>query len=201
MFYALPILAIWAVPSRSETLAVQFEQFTRKCMLLLFTLFGLGGSAPAPQVAVKPVAPQIASVPKHPHMVSLGAPEPLKDDGPNSMTLQNIGLRHYRYVFEGKATHAGKACPNASIIVHLVSGDEALATQGAVTNPDGTYSLAMEIDASPNKPVDWSMEAYSADFKKVEMVGRRILTQEESPNPAMVKNAVVFAVPLSDEDE
>ena len=86
----------------------------------------------------------------------------------------------------------------------LISGDRTVA-KGAVTNADGTYSVEIVIDAQDRAPVDWTMEAYTADFNKVELSGRRIVQREEEPGqepekdkkPIIVTNPVEFVVSFS----
>ena len=44
---------------------------------------------------------------------------------------------------------------------------------------DGTYSTQILVDAMPNEPIDWIVEGYTPEFKKVEIVGRRIGPNDE----------------------
>jgi len=95
------------------------------------------------------------------------------------MVLRNDPVLHrFNYIFDGIATLHGQPCPRASVLVRLISGDNT-AAKGTVTNADGSYSLEMFIDAENRAPVDWIMEAYTPDFQKVELSGRRIVQREE----------------------
>jgi len=76
-----------------------------------------------------------------------------------------------------------------------------------VTNADGSYSLEVAIDAEDKAPVDWMVEAYTPDFKPVELSGRRIVQRdadtdaEEYPakpqDPIIVTTPVEFVISLS----
>jgi hypothetical protein len=115
---------------------------------------------------------------------------------PNMMILRrDPAFRRYTYLFEGKATYRNQPCANASVLVRLLSGEKTVA-KGSVTEADGSYSIEVVIDAAPDAPVDWTMEAYTPDFNKVEMKGRRIVQREEESKPVIVTNAVDFLASL-----
>jgi len=130
--------------------------------------------------------------------------QPIKMAGPAEMNSlrMNAFQRHWTYVFGGKATLHDQPCPNASVLVRLSAGDESV-TQGTITGPDGSYALQMEINADERDPVDWTLEAYTPDFKKVEISGRKIIQhsrnqelQDEQP-PIVVQAPIEFLVSLS----
>ena len=106
--------------------------------------------------------------------------------------------RHYTYLFEGKTTFHNSPCANASVLVRLISGDQTIA-KGTVTDANGSYVLEVAVDAADGSPVDWEMEAYTPDFNKVELSGRRIVQQEEeeSREPIVVTTPVEFVVSLA----
>ena len=108
---------------------------------------------------------------------------------------------HREYIFEGNATFHGKPCPNASILVRLITGDQTL-TQGTITGPDGSYRVQASIDAGEKDPVDWTIEAYTSDFDKVEISGRRIIEAQgiqDDPDkkPIVVNNPIEFIISLA----
>jgi hypothetical protein len=119
----------------------------------------------------------------------------------NSLPM-NMFQRHWTYIFGGKATLHNQPCPNASILVRLTSGDETV-TQGTITGPDGSYALQVAIGANEGDPVDWTLEAYTPDFKKVELSGRKIVQHlraeelQKEQIPIIVNAPVEFLVSLS----
>lgn len=127
-----------------------------------FNPFALGYVPPHPPLLMHP-----PMIPIKNHLVPL--PSPAKDD---------VGMHSYTFIFGGKAAFHGQPMPHASVLVRLTTprGEE---LQGAVTDSDGSYSVQMKAEVAPNEPVDWSMEAYTPEFKKVELVGRRIAIYEE----------------------
>ena len=102
-------------------------------------------------------------------------------------------LKKYTYRFEGKAAHGGIACANASVLVRIISNDETF-TKGGLTDQDGNYSIEMTVMATEGTPVDWHMEAFSSEFRKLELSGRRIVQEEEetSTSPIVVTSPVEF---------
>jgi hypothetical protein len=96
----------------------------------------------------------------------------------NGMNLQNVNLkRTYLYTFEGMATYQRKPFPDASIAIRINVGDQ-VQTVGGGTRADGTYSITVPVEARLDQPVDWAIEAHTPEFKKVELVGRRIATED-----------------------
>lgn len=94
-------------------------------------------------------------------------------------------LRSYTFRFEGRATHAGKPVPNASVLVFLTTS-QGRQTQGVTSDENGFYSIEVSLEGSRNEPIDWSMTARTPDSQQVELVGRRILMHEEET--IMVQN-------------
>jgi hypothetical protein len=84
----------------------------------------------------------------------------------------------YSYLFEGRGTFDGKPFPNASVLVKI-STPHGSFVQGATTDADGYYSVPAVVTAAPNDPIDFTVEAYTPDFEKVEIVGRRIAMRED----------------------
>jgi hypothetical protein len=173
------------VPGRSETWVIQVRTMARHLVQLVLVFLGLvtpvTPPAPAPHV-------------RHMHVPAAPAPKPI----PNSMSLRTDPLKHhYNYLFEGKATFHNKPCANASVLVRLTAGAETI-TKGAVTESDGSYTLKVGIDAEDNSSVDWTIEAYTADFNKVELSGRQIVqrgeTEIEKQAPITVTNPVDFVI-------
>jgi hypothetical protein len=173
------------VPGRSETWIIQVRTVARHLVQLVLVFLGL-------------VTPTTPAVPK-PHMHLHRAPTPVEKPLANSMTLRTDPLKHrYNYLFEGKATFHNKPCTNASVLVRLTSGADSV-TKGAVTESDGSYTLKVGIDAEDNSSVDWTIEAYTADFDKVELSGRQIVQRSdiEQQSPITVTNPVDFVVSLN----
>ena len=104
---------------------------------------------------------------------------------------QDSSLRQYTYIFEGQATHRGTPCADARVVIHLVTARGTITREG-MTSLDGTYSITVSVEGSRYEPVDWSMEAYTSDFKKVEMIGRRIVMRED--DTVTVHNPFEFQV-------
>jgi len=180
------LMFLSGVPGRSESMIVSARVMARHVVQLILVFLGL----------VTPTTP--TPVHKVHHMKIL--PPPVVKAVPNSMLLgMDPHLHHYTYNFEGKATFHGAPCPNASVLVRLSSGDSTV-TKGAVTEADGSYNLRVGIDAADNDSVDWTIDAYTADFTKVELSGRQIVQREqfEKPqNPITVTNPVDFVISSS----
>jgi hypothetical protein len=173
------------IPGRSETWIIQARTLARHMVQLILVFLGL----------VTPVTP---AAPK-PHIHHHRAPASVVKPIPNSMMFRTDPLFHrYTYIFEGKATFHNQPCPNASVLIRLSSGDRTV-TKGTVTEADGSYKLKVSIEAEEHASMDWSMEAYTADFNKVELSGRQIVqrTEVERQEPITVTNPVDFVVSLN----
>lgn len=173
------------VPGRSETWMVSARTLARHLIQLVLVFLGL-------VTPTTPIAPKA-----HVHMHRM--PAPVVKPIPNSMMFRTDPLLHrYTYIFEGKASLHNKPCPNASVLVRLSSGDRTV-TKGTVTESDGSYNLQVAIDAEEHAAVDWTMEAYTADFDRVELSGRQIVQRAEieKQTPVTVTNPVDFVISLS----
>jgi hypothetical protein len=181
-------------PSHSDTFVGSARQLVRQLIQLMLVFLGLATpTTPTPSTAT-------------PHPVVVVQPKPtikIEKALPNWMYLRNDPVLHrYNYVFNGKATLHGEHCANASVLIRLIAGDRTV-TKGALTDANGDYSLEVAIDAQDKSPVDWTMDAYTADFQKVELSGRQIvqreveLGQEPEKQPIIVTNPVEFVVSLS----
>jgi hypothetical protein len=149
---------------------------------VLIGFLGFGSPVSAPPVAVAPAPSAIIAPPVHRPRTARLAPAVQDAEKPlaDSMVLAKEPLRRrYTYVFEGQASNQQQPCPNASVLVRVTTS-AGTRTQGTVTNADGTYMIEMVVEARDDEPVDWAMEAFTPEFKKVEMVGRRIVTKEET---------------------
>ena len=146
---------------------------------------------------VQPDSPALNSVLTL-HQIKTAAPSDLI-----SVPL-NMFPRRWDYIFEGKATLRDQPCPNASVLVRLTSGDEAV-SQKTITGSDGSYMLRIAIHASEGDPVDWTLEANTPDFKSVELSGRRIIQRAKAQElqkeqiPVIVDAPLEFLVSLSKE--
>ncbi len=184
-------------PSHSEPMLDSAKHLVSQLIQLVLVFLGLSTPVTqAPSAAVAPTAIVSAAPMKH-HRAAM------KID-PYSMILRRDPiLHHYTYLFKGNATLNGQACQNASVLVRLLTGERTVA-KGTVTEADGSYFLEVAIDAEDRAPVDWTVEAYTPEFKKVELSGRQIVQRESEPgqeqqdkSPIIVTNPVEFVVTLS----
>lgn len=93
-------------------------------------------------------------------------------------SVQDIRLRTYLYQFEGKAMFKGRPCAGAKVILRLITSRTSEIRQTA-TGEDGSYQIAIKIEGSRHEPVDFSMNAYTPDMRRVEFVSRRIVMRED----------------------
>jgi hypothetical protein len=106
----------------------------------------------------------------------------------NVMHLNRNNLRSYNYIFEGKATYQGVPCPNASVLVRISTpyGNQ---TKGTTTDKDGSYQLSVPVQALANDLLQWSVEAYTPEFQKVELLGSKIVTEDDTVS---IENSLAF---------
>jgi hypothetical protein len=188
------LIFLMGVFGRSETWVGSATTVIRHLIQLVLVFLGL--LSPAAQTVATPDQLHPASV----HMAKKRVPHVTTKPMPNSMMFRtDPRLHRYNYIFEGKASFHGEPCPNASVLVRVESEDLSTAN-GTVTEADGSYRVEVAIDAADHAPVDWTMEAYTADFHKVELSGRRIVQKEEEEEnhaPIIVTTPVEFVVSLS----
>ena len=186
LLFAGFLVFLSGIPGRSEVWVESASTTARHLIQLVLVFLGL--VTPTVPTAIKP---QIKML--HP------APAPVVKVKPSAPELFAVNthsfVHHYTYQFEGKATLHGQPCANASVLVRLVSGDTTLA-KGTVTEADGTYILKVGIDVQDDSAVDWALEAYTADFDKVELSGRQIVKREQmdDPEPITVNTPVDFVI-------
>jgi len=106
----------------------------------------------------------------------------------NVMHLNRNDLRSYNYIFEGKATYQGVPCPNASVLVRISTPYGNL-TKGTTTDKDGSYQLTVPVQALANDLLQWSVEAYTPEFQKVELLGSKIVTEDTTVS---IENSLAF---------
>jgi hypothetical protein len=140
---------------------------------VMLYVFGLTPTATNPHLWKPARAPQT-------HTVQTAAKDRIGPAGMMASLRKDNSLRQYHYVFEGVATYEGKPSPNASVLVRVVSSRETV-VQGATTDADGAYSVEISLEGSRYEPIDWSMEAFTPDSQKVELLGRRIVMREDAP--------------------
>ncbi len=178
------LIFLTSIPGRSESPINSAITVGRHLVQLVLVFLGL--VAPTVQT---PSAPPVRVAAVH-HQIR--APAPAVKPDPNSMMLgSDPRLHRYTYIFEGKAIFHNVPCPNASVLVRMISGDNTVA-MGTVTDADGTYQLKIAIDAADRAPVDWTMEAYTADFNSVELSGRQIVQRED----VEIQRPIVVTTPL-----
>jgi len=192
------IVFLMGLPGHSETMVQSAKHFAGQLIQLVLVFLGL--STPVVQAPHASLIPAPAHAPAA--MVVRAKVSPVKLLLNSMLLRRDPPLHHYSYVFKGQATFKDQPCPKASVLVRLLSGDTTV-TKGTVTEMDGSYSLEMSIDAKDKSPVDWTMEAYTPDFRKVELSGRQIVQREEEQDqqqnkqPIIVTNPVEFIVSLS----
>jgi hypothetical protein len=125
----------------------------------------LNRAARAPIMALMSVAPLIGAV-NH---------EWSKVATPPAATTPVV--HHTTYVFEGKATVQGKPCAKASVYARVDSPEGRVFT-GTISRWDGSYEIVMPVDTIDNQPVGFFIGADSADFKRVELSGRNVVTAD-----------------------
>jgi hypothetical protein len=176
------------LPGHSTTFVQTTQHLVKNFVRLVMVFLGLATPVITPPTTmIPPRAPIIKVKAKPPVVVK-------KEQTPEIFSLNTYShFRQYTYRFEGKATHQGVACSNASVLVRILSGDKTI-TKGGFTNEDGTYSIEVPVLATEGMPVDWRVEAFSSEFKKLELSGRRIVQEEEelSQAPILVSAPVEF---------
>lgn len=181
-------MLISTIPVRSETWVHSIQELMHPFIQLVLIFLGL--TAPAPEV--RPVTPVVMPVRVvKPRVQPPAVEKPL----PNAMFLRrNPTLKRYTYIFEGKATSQGIPCAKASVLIRMTSGDVNV-TKGGITEEDGSYSIQLAIDAVDKAPVDWTIEAYTPDFEKIELYGRKIVSMQE--DTVVVQKPVDFPTTLT----
>jgi hypothetical protein len=104
---------------------------------------------------------------------------PARANNFKSMPMNIDGTQTFNCIFEGKATLHGLPCPHANVLVRA-STKYTIQTKGTTTGEDGSYRLIVAVQAFPNDNLDWSIEAYTPDFNKLELAGRRIITEDDA---------------------
>jgi len=105
-----------------------------------------------------------------------------------AMRLNKSDPRFFNYIFEGKATYRNTPCANASVLVRVTTS-YGTQVKGTTTDADGSYRLEVAARALPNEDFAWSMEAYAPDSHKVELVGRKIITEDTTVS---IRNTFAF---------
>jgi len=198
------ILFLLGYPGHTEVFISQARHLFQQ--LIRFTLVFLGLVTPAVQSTSTSTSPSA----RH-HKAMLTSARPLArfspaaehPAGPPEMLYvpMNSIQHQWNYIFAGKATFHGQPCPNASILVRLIAGGQS-ATEGTITGPDGSYRLHVTINANEKDAVDWTVEAYTPEFNKVEISGRRIIQapgtlDDQDKKPIVVNTPVKFIVSLA----
>jgi hypothetical protein len=187
------VIFLAGMPGNSETLSqsttIVFRHLIRLVLVFLGLISPVGHSGHALwHIHTAPKAVTFKPVRAHPA-------KPIPD---SMMFGTDPHLHRFNYIFEGIATFHNQPCAHASVLVRLISGEQT-AAKGTVTEADGSYHIEVPIDAADQSPVDWTMNAYTADFDKVELSGRRIVQNEEeaTSEPITVTTPVEFVVSLS----
>ncbi len=186
------LLFLVGSPGHSQTLLQSAQHLARHMVRLLLVFLGLA-SPVTPPSSLPHFAPFRPMTPAA--RIAKAVPE-----SPNSMRLNtHVAMRRYTYRFEGQASYHGVPCPKASVLIRVISGHQTFA-RGGITRQDGTYTIEFPVLAADGAPVDWHMEAFSPEFKKLELSGRRIVQEEEDyseATPIVVTTPVEFVVSRS----
>lgn len=123
------------------------------------------------------------------------AAKPSGDSDFHAMKLnRDPKLRAYLYRFEGKATFQGEPCANASVTVRVETPQGTL-FKGGMTDEGGNYSIELALQGARFDPVDWTMNAYTPDSKKAQLIGRRIIMHEDEEDESItVHNALTLQI-------
>ncbi len=148
--------------------------------------------AASPKTIAHAAAPKQAPAKMAGKKIRVNRVEDLMEFSTNSFT------RPYTYRFEGVASYQGKPCPHVSVLVRVMMNDD-VTTRRAMSQEDGSFSIDVPIVANDGDSVDWSMEAFTTEFQKVELSGRRIVQpRDENPEaPVIVRAPVEFTLASS----
>lgn len=127
----------------------------------LFTAFLINigvFTAPAPQPSSPPIVKRSIKI----------SPQPA---GP---------VHRFLYRFEGRAVYRGSPVIGAKVLVRINSSTDAQ-VQNVTTGPDGQYAAEFQVAATDYEPINWSMEGYTSDLRKVKLMGQRIVMKEDEP--------------------
>jgi len=115
----------------------------------------------------------------HPNTVAVAAAGVRDSIGPGFKDLETDHRMHqYTYQFHGRAMYQGKPCPQANVIVRLLSPSENQ-TQTLLTDENGFYSAEFHIVSRRNAPIDYWMQAYTPDSRRADLEGRKIAMRED----------------------
>jgi len=87
-------------------------------------------------------------------------------------------------------THLGNPCPHASVFARVTTKYGTL-TVGTTSLADGRYRLVVPFSARVNDNLDWSVEAYTPEFERLELSGHRIIVARA---PVSVDQPVDFPI-------
>jgi hypothetical protein len=179
----------------SDTFVNQTRQLAQQLIRLALVFLGL--VTPAAQ---SPTAQFHHIIGRLPHIRPAIAPViPIIAKSPVSSVANGVPMnafqKHWTYIFEGKATLHDQPCPNASVLVRVTNGDQSVA-QGTITGADGSYSLTVAVDAREGDPVDWTLDAFTPDFQKVELFGRKIVKSDDVQDQLKDQKPIVVNAPV-----
>ena len=95
------------------------------------------------------------------------------------LPLVSDKMRKLTCIFEGKATDQGVPSPDTTVLVK-VSTLTGTQVRIAKTDAEGSYRIEVPTKTNIDDNLDWTIEAYTPEFKKVELVGRRIVTEDST---------------------
>jgi hypothetical protein len=87
--------------------------------------------------------------------------------------------KQYNYVFAGQATCEGQPCSNARVQIEVTS-EYGSNVREATTDANGRYSVSMPVKGEPNQTLSWEIHGLTSDFKKADLEGHQILSDDSS---------------------
>lgn len=164
------VLTFVSQPASTRTL----EATVRGIVTFWITLFAgwLGVQTPSAQPIVSALPPPVSVIRYAPRITIVQkAEKPL----PTGMHLRpRLEIHDYVYRFSGVVTAQGKPFPLATVFLKLNS-QRGNKSQGAVSEENGTYTVEAIVPAAADEPVDWTIEAYTPEFERIEFTGRQIV--------------------------
>lgn len=184
----MPFDYAWKEPPTARRKAAAMVALT----LLFFTVVFWPSTRSGEKRSQPVTAPVVAKTPgasPYKHLKTVRKTPAADPDSRGMYLARMVQLQTYTYRFEGTVTHHGKPFSHASVLAR-VSTSQGLKTQGAISEDDGSYTIEMKVAAAHDEPVDWALEAFTPEFHKVEQMGRRIVTKEDTT--VVVANPVEF---------
>lgn len=106
-------------------------------------------------------------------------PEPVKAPVKAIHNNASYGqVQRFLYRFEGRAMYKGSPVSGAKVLVRINTSKDAQ-VKNVSTDSEGNYIAEFQVAARTHEPINWSMEGYTADLRKVKLLGQRIAMKED----------------------